>query len=41
MVFKEVGIEKNESIDHPWINKAIERAQKKSGRAKFLILEKH
>ena len=28
------------SIDHPWINKAIERAKKKS-RQEILILEKH
>ena len=28
-VLKKLGLKKNESIDHPWINKAMERAQKK------------
>ena len=29
-VLKKLGLKENESIDHPWINKAMERAQKKS-----------
>ena len=28
-VLKKLGLKENESIDHPWINKAMERAQKK------------
>ena len=28
-MLKKLGLKENESIDHPWINKAIERAQKK------------
>ena len=28
-MLKKLGLKKNESIDHPWINKAMERAQKK------------
>ena len=28
-VLQKLGLKKNESIDHPWINKAMERAQKK------------
>ena len=27
-MLKKLGLKKNESIDHPWINKAMERAQK-------------
>ena len=30
-MLKKLGLKENESIDHPWINKAMERAQKKSG----------
>ena len=29
-MLKKLGLKENESIDHPWINKAMERAQKKS-----------
>ena len=28
-VLQTLGLEKNESIQHPWITKALERAQKK------------
>ena len=28
-MLKKLGLKQNESIDHPWINKAIERAQKR------------
>ena len=28
-VLQKLGLKENESIDHPWINKAMERAQKK------------
>ena len=28
-MLKKIGLKENESIDHPWINKAIERAQEK------------
>ncbi len=28
-MLKKLGLKENESIDHPWINKAIEKAQKK------------
>jgi preprotein translocase subunit SecA len=28
-MLQKLGLKKNESIDHPWINKAMERAQKK------------
>ncbi|MFL2889935.1 MAG: preprotein translocase subunit SecA [Pelagibacteraceae bacterium] len=28
-ILKKLGLKKNESIDHPWINKAMERAQQK------------
>jgi len=28
-MLKKLGLKKNESIDHPWINKAMERAQQK------------
>ncbi len=34
-VLKKLGLKENESIDHPWINKAMERAQKKSRNKKF------
>ena len=27
-MLKKLGLKENESIDHPWINKAMERAQK-------------
>ena len=29
-MLQKLGLKENESIDHPWINKAMERAQKKS-----------
>ena len=32
MVFKKIRSQENESIDHPWINKAMERAQKVEAR---------
>ena len=28
-MLKKLGLKENESIDHPWINKAMERAQRK------------
>ena len=28
-MLKKLGLKENESIDHPWINKAMERAQQK------------
>ena len=31
-MLKKLGLKKNESINHPWINKAIERAQQKQAR---------
>ena len=34
---KKLGLKKNESIDHPWINKAMERAQKKVEARNFDI----
>ena len=39
-MLKKLGLKENESIDHPWINKAMERAQKKL-KLETLILEKH
>ena len=36
-VLKKLGLKKNESIDHPWINKAMERAQKKVEARNFDI----
>ena len=36
-VLKKLGLKKNESIDHPWINKAMERAQKKVETRNFDI----
>ena len=38
-VLEKLGLKDGESIDHPWINKAIERAQQKVG-LEILILEK-
>ena len=38
-MLKKLGLKENESIDHPWINKAMERAQKRL-RQEILILEK-
>ena len=35
--FKKLGLKENESIDHPWINKAMERAQKKVETRNFDI----
>ena len=31
-ILKKLGLKKNESINHPWINKAMERAQRVEGR---------
>ena len=39
-MLQKLGLKENESIDHPWINKAMERAQKKL-KVETLILEKH
>ena len=39
-MLQKLGLKKNESIDHPWINKAMERAQRKL-KVEILILEKH
>ena len=36
-VLKKIGLKENESIDHPWINKAMERAQKKVEARNFDI----
>jgi preprotein translocase subunit SecA len=36
-VLQKLGLKKNESIDHPWINKAMERAQKKVESRNFDI----
>ena len=36
-ILKKLGLKKNESIDHPWINKAMERAQKKVESRNFDI----
>ncbi len=36
-VLKKLGLKENESIDHPWINKAMERAQKKVETRNFDI----
>ena len=36
-MLKKLGLKENESIDHPWINKAIERAQKKVESRNFDI----
>ncbi len=36
-MLKKLGLKKNESIDHPWINKAMERAQKKVEARNFDI----
>ena len=38
-MLKKLGLKENESIDHPWINKAMERAQKKV-ESRNLISEK-
>ena len=35
--FKKLGLKENEFIDHPWINKAMERAQKKVESRNFDI----
>ena len=39
-MLEKLGLKDGESIDHPWINKALERAQQKL-RLEILILEKH
>ncbi len=36
-MLKKIGLKDNESIDHPWINKAMERAQKKVETRNFDI----
>ncbi len=36
-VLKKLGLKKNESINHPWINKAMERAQQKVEARNFEI----
>jgi len=36
-MLKKLGLKENESIDHPWINKAIERAQQKVESRNFEI----
>ena len=36
-VLKKLGLKKNESIDHPWINKAMERTQRKVEARNFDI----
>ncbi len=36
-ILKKLGLKENESIDHPWINKAMERAQKKVEARNFDI----
>ena len=36
-MLKKLGLKENESIDHPWINKAMERAQKKVENRNFDI----
>ena len=36
-MLKKLGLKKNESINHPWINKAIERAQQKVEARNFEI----
>ena len=36
-ILQKLGLKKNESIDHPWINKAMERAQKKVESRNFDI----
>ena len=36
-MLKKLGLKKNESIDHPWINKAMERAQKRVEARNFDI----
>ncbi len=36
-MLKKLGLKKDESIDHPWINKAMERAQKKVEARNFDI----
>ena len=36
-MLKKLGLKKNESIDHPWINKAMERAQQKVEARNFEI----
>ena len=34
-IMKKFGLKEGESIDHPWINKALERAQQESRGQKF------
>ena len=36
-MLQKLGLKENESIDHPWINKAMERAQKKVETRNFDI----
>ena len=36
-MLKKIGLKENESVDHPWINKAMERAQKKVETRNFDI----
>ena len=36
-MLSKLGLKENESIDHPWINKAMERAQKKVESRNFDI----
>ncbi len=36
-MLKKIGLKENESIDHPWINKAMERARKKVETRNFDI----
>ena len=39
-MLQKLGFKEGESIDHPWINKALEKAGLKL-RQEILILEKH
>ena len=36
-MLRKLGLKQNESIDHPWINKALERAQQKVEARNFDI----
>ena len=40
-MLQKLGLKENESIDHPWINKAMEGRRKKKLKVETLISEKH
>ena len=41
MVLKRLGLQEGEAIVHPWINKALEKAQQKVEARNFDMRKKH